>query len=52
MYIPIPSPTELKKYVISYIHTHTHPYPVNAEIFVKTGTSSGNTHGGGFVCHP
>ena len=28
-----------------------YPYPVNAEIPVKTGTGSDNTHKNGFICH-
>ena len=40
--------TQLKKSGIPHTHTHTQSmrgFPV------KTGTSSGNTHGNGFICH-
>ena len=30
---------------------YPYPYAVNAGIPVKTGTSSDNAHGDGFICH-
>ena len=43
-----PSPYPTEKSGISHTHTHTQSmrgFPV------KTETSLGNTHGGGFICH-
>jgi len=38
-------------YPIEKVEDFLYPYPDNTEIPVKTGTSSGNTHGNGFICH-
>jgi len=45
-----PSPYPIEK-IGDSPYSYPYPYPVNAGILVKMGTSSGNTHGNGFICH-
>jgi len=45
---PYPFSYSIEKSRIPHIHTHTQSM---REFPVKTGTSSRNTHGDGFICH-